>query len=107
MVAIAQNLSVKKLKTVNCNIFSSLALAFSRLVAAMNDAEPIVAQKALSLIHTLADSSLRVIVFCLQLQFDCVLADRVHVLSTLALLYKNISNKGQSHSPLTLLARVL
>lgn len=94
MVAVAQNLSLKKLKAVNCSIFSSLALAFSRLVAAMNDPEPIVAQKALSLLHTLADTSQRVLVLCLQLQFDCVVADRVHVINTLALLYKNIPSRG-------------
>lgn len=93
-VAIAQNLSPKRLKAVNCNIFSSLALAFSRLVAAMNDPEPIVAQKALSLLHTLADTSQRVLLFCLQLQFDCVLADRMRVTNTLALLYKNMPSRG-------------
>ena len=104
IIAIAQNLSMKKLKNVNCQVFSSLALAFSRLVASMNDPEPLVAQKALSFVHTLTDTALRLIVHCLQLQFDCVLADRVHVINTLALLYRSVASWDLAKAHRTLLS---
>jgi hypothetical protein len=103
IIAIAQNLSMKKLKNVNCQVFSSLALAFSRLVASLNDPEPLVAQKALSFVHTLTDTALRLLVHCLQLQFDCVLADRVHVLNTLALLYRSVASWHLAKAHRTLL----
>jgi len=68
-------------------VFSCLSLAFSRLVHATLDPEPVVAQKAASLLDTLPHEALRAVLAALQLQFDCVIADRPYLLHTLRLLY--------------------
>jgi len=88
VVALAQHLDCSKvLKSHNHHVFSCLSLAFSRLVHATLDPEPVVAQKAASLLDTLPHEALRAVLAALQLQFDCVIADRPYLLHTLRLLY--------------------
>ena len=90
VVSIAQHLKPKHMKA-NCNIFSSLSCAFSYLIVSIHDTEPIVAQKAISLIETLGEHSLKVIITCFEYQFDCVVVDRAFILQILTKLYSNIS----------------
>ena len=94
VVSIAQHLKTKHIKA-NGNIFSSLSFAFSYLIVSIHDTEPIVAQKAISLIETLGEHSLKAIVTCFEFQFDCVIADRPFILQILTKLYSNVS-KSQS-----------
>ena len=96
VIAIAQNLKSRQIKSFNFNLFSSLSFAFRHLINAVNDAEPIVAQKAISLIETLSDYSLKSICCCLQLQFDCVIADRTFIIQILSNLYTILSKNHQS-----------
>ncbi len=77
-------------------MFSSLSFAFCHLINSIHDIEPIVAQKAISLIETLSEYSLKCIINCLQLQFDYVIADRTFLLKTFSILYTNLFKNCQS-----------
>ena len=58
---------------------------------AVNDIEPVVAQKAVSLIETLSENSVKSIIYCFELQFDCVIPDRPHIIKLLLILYTSAS----------------
>lgn len=91
IIAIAQHLNAKKIKQ-NYNIFSGLSFAFSNLISSINDIEPMVAQKAISLFETLSESSIKSIIYCFELQFDCVIPDRPHIIKILLILYTSASS---------------
>ena len=61
----------------------------------MHDIEPLVSQKAASLLETLSDQAIRCIVFCFEMQFDCVIADRPIILQILDIFYSSLPAKLQ------------
>ena len=71
-----------------------MAFAFSNLISSINDIEPVVAQKAVTLIETLSENSIKAIIYCLELQFDCVLLDRPHIIKILLILYSVSPNQS-------------
>ena len=83
-------MNAKKIRQ-NYNVFSSLAYAFSNLIGSINDIEPIVAQKAISLIETLSEHSFASLICCLELQFDSVIQDRPHIIKILLILFTSTS----------------
>ena len=93
-VAIAQNLSLKQIKS-SCNSFSSLAFAFANMIFSIHDIEPLIAQKTVTLLETLTDQAIKSIVTCLELQFDCVIADRIVLLQVLDLFFSSFATKNQ------------
>jgi hypothetical protein len=54
-----------------------MSFAFSNLVLTIDDIEPLVAQKTVTLLETLSDQAVKSILSCFELQFDCVIADRL------------------------------
>jgi hypothetical protein len=97
-IAIAQHLKPKQLKT-NVNIFSSLAFAFSNLVLSIDDIESLVSQKTITLLETLSDQAIKSIMTCFELQFDCVISDRLFLLKIINKFYScmlSLSIKNQS-----------
>lgn len=97
-MAIAQHLKLKQIKS-NHNIFSSLSFAFSNMLLTIDDIEPLVAQKTLTLLETLSDQAIKSILTCFELQFDCVIADRLFLLKVINKLYSSmlaIGSKSQS-----------
>src|SRR5690606_34506393 len=85
-IAIAQHLKPKQIKP-NCNIFSSLALAFSNLVLSIDDIEPLVSQKTITKLDTLSDQAVKSILLCFELHFDCVIGDRLFLLKIINKFY--------------------
>lgn len=72
---------------------SSLAAAFCYLVHCLDDIESTVAQRALLNLETIKATSLRLLVWCLETQFDLVLIDRPMILQTVFQLYNHLSDR--------------
>ena len=64
------------------------------MIRSINDIEPVVAQKAITLIETLSENSIKAIIYCFELQFDCVLLDRPHIIKILLILYSVSPNQS-------------
>lgn len=98
-MVIAQHIKLKNIKA-NCNVFSSLAFAFSCVILSINDFEPIVSQKAVTYMETLSDQAIRSVITCLELQFDCVIADRPIIMRVLTKFYTcMLSASSRPQSP--------
>ena len=65
------------------------------MIFSIHDIEPIVAQKAITLLETLSDQAIKSIVVCFELQFDLVIADRVILLQIIDLFFSSLTNKSQ------------
>jgi len=65
------------------------------MIFSIHDIEPMVAQKAITLMETLSDQAVRAIVACFELQFDCVIADRLLLIQILDLFFSSLSNRSQ------------
>ncbi|XP_022099411.1 protein unc-79 homolog isoform X2 [Acanthaster planci] len=67
----------------NSVIMCSLACAFSTLVAATDDICPAVSSRAMIMLETIPKKVIKVLVGCLEFQWDCVIEDRVMILNAL------------------------
>ena len=72
---------------------SSLASAFCHLVHCLDDIESTVAQRALLNLETIKTSSLKLLLWCLETQFDVVVLDRPMILQTVFQLYNHLSDR--------------
>ncbi|RWS14223.1 protein unc-79-like protein [Dinothrombium tinctorium] len=72
---------------------SSLANAFCFLVHCLDDTESTVAQRALLSLESIKTASLKLIVWCLEIQFDLVILDRPIILQTVFQLYNHLSDR--------------
>ncbi|RWS30132.1 protein unc-79-like protein [Leptotrombidium deliense] len=72
---------------------SSLANAFCYLVHCLDDKESTVSQRALLNLESIKTSSLKLIVWCLETQFDLVIMDRPIILQTVFQLYNHLSDR--------------
>jgi hypothetical protein len=72
---------------------SSLANAFCYLVHCLDDIESTVAQRALLNLETIKTSSLKLLLWCLETQFDLVILDRPMILQTVFQLYNHLSDR--------------
>jgi protein unc-79 len=95
VVCIAQNLNARLVRA-HYNVFSSLALAFSNFFYTIYDIEPIVSQKAISLIETLNNVGLHSILLSLELQFDAVIADRPIIIQVVSIFYSSMPAKSKA-----------
>jgi hypothetical protein len=90
-INIAQHLKPKQIKS-SFTITSSLACAFSFMINSMHDCESLVAQKAVSLLETLTDQAIRLVMNCLEIQFDFCIKDRLKLLDLITKMYSIIKN---------------
>lgn len=72
---------------------SSLANAFCYLVHCLDDINVSVAERALLSLETIKTVSLKLLVWCLEAQFDTVIVDRPMILQTLHQLYNHLSER--------------
>jgi len=72
---------------------ASLANAFCYLVHCLDDIEASVAQRALLNIEMIKTSSLKLLLWCLEVQFDLVIVDRPMILTTIFQLYNHLSDR--------------
>ncbi|XP_070377842.1 protein unc-79 homolog isoform X1 [Dermacentor albipictus] len=72
---------------------SSLANAFSYLVHCLDDIQASVAERALLSLDSIKTSSLKLLVWCLEAQFDTVILDRPMILQTVFQLYSHLSER--------------
>ena len=72
---------------------SSLANAFCYLVHCLDDIESTVAQRALLNLETIKTTSLKLLLWCLETQFDLVILDRPMILQTVFQLYNHLSDR--------------
>ena len=79
----------------SCNNFSSLTFAFLNMIFSIHDIEPMVAQKTITLLETLSDQAIKNIIACFELQFDCVIADRLLLIQVLDLFFSSLTNRSQ------------
>ncbi|XP_074599916.1 UNC-79 domain-containing protein isoform X2 [Brevipalpus obovatus] len=70
---------------------TSLTNAFCYLVQCLDDIESAVAQRALLNLESIKTSSLKLLVWCLESQFDMVVWDRSIILQTIFQLYNHLS----------------
>jgi hypothetical protein len=91
VVSIAQHLKPKYIR-MNSNVYSCLTFAFTSLINATRDIEPLVSQKSISYIETLSESALKSIMICFELQFDSVIFDRILILQALVSLNSTLYN---------------
>lgn len=100
-INIAQHLKQKQIKS-TFTITSSLAFAFSYMINSIHDSESLVAQKAVSLLETLTDQAIRLVMNCLELQFDYCIKDRLHILDLITKFYSIIKNIKSNKTNLVL-----
>ncbi|XP_033647940.1 protein unc-79 homolog [Asterias rubens] len=67
----------------NSVIMCSLACAFSSLITSTEDICPAVSSRAIIMLETIPKKALKVLVGCLEFQWDCVVEDRVMILDNL------------------------
>ncbi|KAK8775211.1 hypothetical protein V5799_031444 [Amblyomma americanum] len=72
---------------------SSLANAFSYLVHCLDDIQASVAERALLSLDSIKTASLKLLVWCLEAQFDTVILDRPMILQTVFQLYSHLSER--------------
>lgn len=72
---------------------TSLTNAFCYLVHCLDDIESAVAQRALLNFESIKTSSLKLLVWCLEAQFDMILVDRAIILQTIFQLYNHLSDR--------------
>ena len=72
---------------------ASLATAFCYLVHCLDDIEACVAQRALLNLEMIKTSSLKLLLWCLEVQFDLVIVDRPMILTTIFQLYNHLSDR--------------
>lgn len=72
---------------------SSLANAFSYLVHCLDDVNAAVAQRAHLNLELIKTASLKLLVWCLEVQFDLVIVDRPMILATIFQLYNHLSER--------------
>ncbi|XP_067119858.1 protein unc-79 homolog isoform X2 [Centruroides vittatus] len=72
---------------------SSLANAFTYLVRCLDDVHQVIAQRALLNLETIKTSSLKLFLWCLEVQFDTVIVDRPIILQTVYQLYNHLSDR--------------
>lgn len=78
----------------NCpSLQSSLANAFCYFVHCLDDIESTVAQRALLNLETIKTNSLKLMLWCLEAQFDLVMIDRPMILQTVFQLYNHLSDR--------------
>lgn len=65
------------------------------MIFSVHDIEPMVAQKTITLLETLSDQAIKAIVVCFELQFDCVIVDRLILIKTLDLFFSCLANRSQ------------
>ncbi|KAG0432726.1 hypothetical protein HPB47_020594, partial [Ixodes persulcatus] len=72
---------------------SSLANAFSYLIHCLDDIQTAVAERALLSLESIRTASLKLLVWCLEAQFDTVILDRPMILQTVYQLYSHLSER--------------
>ena len=72
---------------------ASLATAFCYLVHCLDDIEASVAQRALLNLEMIKTSSIKLLLWCLEVQFDLVIVDRPMILTTIFQLYNHLSDR--------------
>lgn len=72
---------------------SSLANAFTYLVRCLDDKHQVIAQRSLLNLETIKTSSLKLFLWCLEVQFDTVIVDRPIILQTVYQLYNHLSDR--------------
>ncbi|XP_076339617.1 UNC-79 domain-containing protein isoform X3 [Tachypleus tridentatus] len=72
---------------------SSLANAFCYFVQSVDDIQSIVAQRALLNLKSVKTSSLKLLVWCLEAQFDTMIIDRPMILHTIYQLYNHLYDR--------------
>lgn len=89
MAHFLDNTSVKN----SPSLQSSLANAFCYLVHCLDDIESTVAQRALLNLETIKTTSLKLLLWCLETQFDLVIVDRPMILQTVFQLYNHLNDR--------------
>lgn len=72
---------------------SALSSVFTHLIQSLDDINCSVAQRALLSLESMRHASLKLYVWCLEIQFDLVIMDRVLVLSSLLQLFNHLSER--------------
>ncbi|GBP28889.1 Protein unc-79 homolog [Eumeta japonica] len=72
---------------------TSLATAFCYLISSMDDINVYVAQRATLYVGTIHDNAIKLLLYCLETQFDLVIIDRPMVLQSLYQLHNTLSDR--------------
>lgn len=72
---------------------STIASAFCYVVRCLDDIEAIVAQRALVSLEMMKTSSLKLLLWCLEVQFDCITIDRPMILRSVFQLYNHLRDR--------------
>ncbi|XP_035227755.1 protein unc-79 homolog isoform X3 [Stegodyphus dumicola] len=72
---------------------SALAGAFSYLVHSLDDEQPTISQRALLNLESIKTPSLKLFVWCLEVQFDCNVMDRPMILQTIFQIHNHLTNR--------------
>lgn len=72
---------------------STMASAFCFVVRCLDDIEAIVAQRALVSLEMMKTSSLKLLLWCLEVQFDCIIVDRPMILRSVFQLYNHLRDR--------------
>lgn len=74
---------------------SALSSVFIHMIQSLDDINCAVAQRALLSLESMKGASLKLYVWCLEVQFDLVIVDRCLVLSSLLQLFNHLSHLGE------------
>ncbi|KAF8766719.1 Protein unc-79 like protein [Argiope bruennichi] len=72
---------------------SALAGAFSYLVHSLDDEQPVISQRTLLNLDSIKTPSLKLFVWCLEIQFDSNITDRPMILQTIFQIHNHLANK--------------
>lgn len=74
-------------------LHSTMASAFCYVVRCLDDIEAVVAQRALVSLELMKTSSLKLLLWCLEGQFDYIMADRPIILNSVFQLYNHLGDR--------------
>lgn len=78
-----------------------MCFLFGNLINSINDIDPIVSQKSITMIETLGEQAAKSILACLELQFDSVIQDRPLILKIVSKFYSCFANSAKNQPILT------
>lgn len=78
-----------------------MCFLFGNLINSINDIDPIVSQKSITMIETLGDQAAKSVLVCFELQFDSVIQDRPLILNIVSKFYSCFASSTKSQSILT------
>ncbi|KAL7674819.1 hypothetical protein ACOME3_001094 [Neoechinorhynchus agilis] len=94
VISISEQLSLKKIKS-HYHALSLIAFAFMNISLAIEDIEPAVSLKALTITETISDQSLKAILNAFEFQFDSVINDRNLVLQHVYKLFLSLFKQNR------------